>query len=137
MELILSLLALLLLAFPIIAVVALVKSVGLREQLRQLEARLAAIERTMSAPAASPVTAAPAPSPPRSPRHRGGSVPPEPGRRRRSARPRRFPRWRGPAAMSLEERLARDGPSGSALQLALGGALVRYPSSSLPGPRVR
>src|SRR3954468_24587529 len=44
-------LALLVLAFPIIAIVALVKSVGLGEQLRRVETRLAALERTRVAPA--------------------------------------------------------------------------------------
>src|SRR3954453_13538211 len=44
-------LALLVLAFPIIAIVALVKSVGLGEQLRRVEARLAALEHARVAPA--------------------------------------------------------------------------------------
>ena len=44
-------LALLVLAFPIIAIVALVKSVGLGEQLRRVETRLAALERARVAPA--------------------------------------------------------------------------------------
>ena len=38
-------LGLLVLAFPIMAIVALVKSVGLGEQLRRVETRLAALER--------------------------------------------------------------------------------------------
>src|SRR3954447_6242485 len=44
-------LGLLVLAFPIIAIVALVKSVGLGEQLRRVETRLAALERARVAPA--------------------------------------------------------------------------------------
>jgi len=44
-------LGLLVLAFPIMAIVALVKSVGLGEQLRRVETRLAAIERARVAPA--------------------------------------------------------------------------------------
>ena len=42
MEALFILLVLLLLAFPIIAIVALVKAVGLGDQLRRLDARLAA-----------------------------------------------------------------------------------------------
>ena len=42
---------LLLLAFPIMAIVALVKSVGLGEQLRRVETRLATLERARGAPA--------------------------------------------------------------------------------------
>ena len=45
MDLFFVVLVLLLLAFPVIAIVALVKSVGLGQQLRRIEARLAAIER--------------------------------------------------------------------------------------------
>src|SRR4051794_6602710 len=44
-------LGLLVLAFPIIAIVALVKSVWLGEQLRRVEMRLAALERARVAPA--------------------------------------------------------------------------------------
>jgi uncharacterized membrane protein len=60
MELFFFLLGLLLLAFPIIAVVALVKSIGLGERLLRAEARLAAIERAISAPAPSAVSSSPA-----------------------------------------------------------------------------
>jgi uncharacterized membrane protein len=52
MTLLLFLLGLFLLAIPIIAVAALVKAVGLAEQLQRLEARLAALER--GPPAAAP-----------------------------------------------------------------------------------
>ena len=51
MDLFFVVLALLVLAFPIIAIVALVKSVGLGEQLRRVETRLAALERARAAPA--------------------------------------------------------------------------------------
>ena len=43
-------LVLLLLAFPIMAIAALVKTVGLGEQLRRVEVRLAALERAAAAP---------------------------------------------------------------------------------------
>src|SRR5215469_12291444 len=77
MELFFVLLALLLLAFPIIAIAALVKSVGLSKHLRRVEARLAALERGIAAatppapaphepipPAAEPTTSVPAPETP-------------------------------------------------------------------------
>jgi uncharacterized membrane protein len=60
MELFFFLLGLLLLAFPIIPVVALVKSIGLGERLLRAEARLAAIERAISAPAPSAMSSSPA-----------------------------------------------------------------------------
>ena len=52
-------LALLVLAFPIIAIVALVKSVGLGEHLRRVETRLAALERARVAPERTRVAPAP------------------------------------------------------------------------------
>jgi uncharacterized membrane protein len=55
------LLGLLLLAFPVIAIVALVKSIGAGEQLRRIEIRLGALERQPAAMAAA--AAAPEPSP--------------------------------------------------------------------------
>src|SRR5258708_23571035 len=59
------LLGLSLLAFPIIAIVALVKSVTLADQLRRITIRLADLERRVAQapPAAAPATAA-APEPP-------------------------------------------------------------------------
>ncbi|MEA2970290.1 MAG: hypothetical protein QOE78_3551, partial [Alphaproteobacteria bacterium] len=51
MSVFLVVLILLLLAFPIVAIAALVKSVGLGEQLRRVETRLAALERARVAPA--------------------------------------------------------------------------------------
>ena len=147
MELILSLLALALLAFPIIAIVALVKSVGLREQLRRLEARLAAIERSMSAPAAGPVTAAPTPSPSFAPIPAIAEAPsspepePPPPAPPSAAPPLPPPQVASrPAAMSLEERLGtRWAVWIGGFALALGGIfLVRYSiEQGLLGPRVR
>src|SRR5258708_39540961 len=60
------LLGLFLLAFPIIAIVALVKSVTLADQLRRLTIRLADLERRVAQapPAAAPTTTAAAPEPP-------------------------------------------------------------------------
>ena len=53
------LLGLLVLAIPIVAIVALVKAVGLGEQLRHVDARLAAMERRVA-----PETVSPVPEPP-------------------------------------------------------------------------
>src|SRR5262245_1073026 len=66
MEPIIILLVLLVLAFPIIAIVALVKSIGLGDRLRFLEMRLASLERltAQATPAAVPPTPAPEPAPP-------------------------------------------------------------------------
>ncbi len=156
MELVFSLVALLPLAFPIIAVVALVKAVGLREQLRRLEARLALVEKTVapsgsasaeaisvaSAVPTAPVEEAPAiveasrgveaepqgvsPSPP----PQAPPAPPLPSRQMPA----------GPPAMTLEERLGtRWAVWIGGFALALGGIfLVRYSiEQGLLGPRVR
>ena len=56
-------LALLLLAFPVIAVVALVKTVNINERLRAIEARFAALEARGTGPVASAPTVAPPPEP--------------------------------------------------------------------------
>ena len=48
METLIVLLALLLLAFPIIAIVALVKAIGLGGQLRRVDMQLAALERRVA-----------------------------------------------------------------------------------------
>src|SRR5262249_62181080 len=66
MELIFSLLALLL-AFPIIAIVALVKSLGLVAQMRRLETRLALIESTIAVPSSPPAGVTPGVPPPPAP----------------------------------------------------------------------
>jgi uncharacterized membrane protein len=67
METLFVLLALLVLALPIIAIVALVKAVGLGAEMRRVEARLAALERGAAASAPSAAStqkpAAPAPTP--------------------------------------------------------------------------
>jgi hypothetical protein len=57
MELFFFLLGLLQLAFPVIAVVALVKSIGLGDRLRRIDAQLATLERRIAALA--PSTGAP------------------------------------------------------------------------------
>jgi len=63
---------LLLLAFPVIAIVALVKTININDRLRGMEARLAALEpKTAGAPGAAPapiVTPQPVPPPP-APQH--------------------------------------------------------------------
>jgi len=61
MELFFLLLGLLLLAFPIIAIAALVKSVSLGEHLRRVETRLAALERGAAVPEPPHVPVAPQP----------------------------------------------------------------------------
>src|SRR5438093_12460725 len=76
MELFFFLLGLLLLAFPIIAITALVKSVGLAEHLRRLEARLAVLERGVAGmPAPEPVAPISVPQPETRPEE--APVPPE------------------------------------------------------------
>ncbi|MGZ3351277.1 MAG: hypothetical protein ACXU89_20300, partial [Xanthobacteraceae bacterium] len=66
-------LGLLLLAFPIMAIAALVKTIGVRGQLRQVELRLAALERGATAPAPgipeahAPAFSAPVTPPPTEP----------------------------------------------------------------------
>jgi len=77
-ELIISLVALAL-AFPVIAVVALVKAAGLRRLVHGLDLRVAALERSLAALAtASPRVEAPAPSPQAPAPARPSSPPPPP-----------------------------------------------------------
>jgi uncharacterized membrane protein len=152
MELLFFLLGLLLLAFPIIAVVALVKSIGLAERLRRVETRLAAIQSAAAASVATTAISAPeaSPAPPPSP------VPEQPAQTREpppepietpaaaAARPQpaavppqAAPR---PPAMSLEERLGTQWAVWiGGFALALGGIFfVRYSiEQGLLGPRVR
>ena len=146
MELIFSLLALLLLAFPIIAVVALVKSLGLGGQMRRLEARLALIESAIAIPSSPPavtpaVSAEPAPAveearassetPPPAPEAQAPPASPAP------ASPQAMS---APPAMTLEERLGtRWAVWIGGFALALGGIfLVRYSiEQGLLGPLVR
>src|SRR5215470_8378362 len=91
MESLLILLGLLLLAIPVFAIVALVKSIGLGDQVRRLDARLAAIERRMAAPAAEPATAQPPRPPPSRRRHRRRHARRPQPRSRPSRRRRRRP----------------------------------------------
>jgi uncharacterized membrane protein len=144
------LLGLLVLAIPIVAIVALVKAVGLGEQLRHVDARLAAMERRVAPETVSPVPEPPpiAPQlvvePPAEPSVREPSIaaaspiapPPQ-------AKPT-VPTVRPPApaalAMSFEERLGTQWAVWvGGIAVALGGIfLVRYSiEQGLLGPGVR
>src|SRR5215470_5584601 len=114
MESLLILLGLLLLAIPVFAIVALVKSIGLGDQVRRLDARLAAIERRMAAPAAEPATA----QPPRASPPQPAAPVAEPPAPAAPARP----------SMSLEERLGTQWAVWvGGIAVALGGIfLVRH-----------
>ena len=151
MDLFFVLLALLLLAFPIIAIAALVKSVGLSEHLRRVEARLAALERGIAAatppapappthepipPAAEPTTSVPEPETP------AKEAPAPPEREPPIAAPIAPPPQPAPIAprMSLEERLGTQWAVWvGGLAVVLGGIfLVRYSiEQGLLGPGVR
>jgi len=151
MDLFFVLLALLLLAFPIIAIAALVKSVGLSEHLRRVEARLAALERGIAAatplapappahepipPAAEPTTPVPEPETP------AKEAPAPPEREPPIAAPIAPPPQPAPIAprMSLEERLGTQWAVWvGGLAVVLGGIfLVRYSiEQGLLGPGVR
>ena len=151
MDLFFVLLALLLLAFPIIAIAALVKSVGLSEHLRRVEARLAALERGIAAatrlapappahepipPAAEPTTPVPEPETP------AKEAPAPPEREPPIAVPIAPPPQPAPIAprMSLEERLGTQWAVWvGGLAVVLGGIfLVRYSiEQGLLGPGVR
>jgi uncharacterized membrane protein len=150
MELIFSLLVLLLLAFPVIAVIALVKSVGLGERLRRLEARLVLIESRTAAPApssatleAAPGASAPVPVFDQTPAAEPAGPPPapEPQAPPTAAPPPAPPLLPvRPPAMTLEERLGtRWAVWIGGFALALGGIfLVRYSiEQGLVGPGVR
>jgi uncharacterized membrane protein len=144
----LTLLILLLLAFPIAAIVGVVMAVGTRERLRGLERRLAMLERRIEgwsaaaaappqpAPQAEPVVApapppsAPAPSPPPEPAPEGA-----PAVRPASSAPPRRP---APPAMGFEERFGTQWVVWiGGLALALGGffwSVIRSSrASSAPG----
>jgi uncharacterized membrane protein len=148
-------LALLVLAFPIIAIVALVKSVGLGEQLRRVETRLAALERARVAPAPdvseqqAPVET---PAPPTTPISEPMATPiapeppapsePEPAIAASApiAPPPTSPAAVAASGMSFEERLGTQWAVWvGGLALALGGIfLVRYSiEQGLLGPPVR
>jgi uncharacterized membrane protein len=146
-------LGLLLLAFPIMAIAALVKTIGLRGQLRQVEVRLAALERAATAPAPgmpeehAPAFSAPVTPPPTEPSAARPAEPaaasePEPVIAASSpvAPPPPAPVRPAAPAMSLEERLGTQWAVWvGGLALALGGIfLVRYSIEQvLLGPGVR
>ena len=147
-------LGLLLLAFPIMAIAALVKTIGIRGQLRQVEVRLAALERGATAPARgipeepAPAFSAPVPPPPTEPSAARPAEPaaanePEPVIAASSpVAPPPPPAPARPAApaMSLEERLGTQWAVWvGGLALALGGIfLVQYSiEQGLLGPGVR
>ena len=164
MDLFFVVLVLLLLAFPVIAIVALVKSVGLGQQLRRIEARLAAIERggaverpAPTAPPEPPIAptaeaiaptahpaATPLTAPASSPIAPGPAAPSEPEPAIAASAPVAPPPT-APAAvaapgMSFEERLGTQWAVWvGGLALALGGIfLVRYSiEQGLLGPPVR
>jgi uncharacterized membrane protein len=153
METLIVLLALLLLAFPIIAIVALVKAIGLGGQLRRVDMQLAALERrvaqsppgaaapppepTAHVPEPAPIAPAPAAEAPAEP-----SVLPEPEPAIAAASPIAPPPSPPPTAptMSFEERLGTQWAVWvGGIALALGGIfLMRYSiEQGLLGPAVR
>ena len=143
-------LGLLVLAFPIMAIVALVKSVGLGEQLRRVETRLAALERARVAPAPdvseqqAPVETPAPPTPPPISEPMAAPIAPEPAA---PSEPEPAIAASAPApgaaaapGMSFEERLGTQWAVWvGGLALALGGIfLVRYSiEQGLLGPPVR
>ncbi len=156
----LFLLGLLLLAIPIIAIIALVMAVGLRDQLRRMQARLAALEGRLAAAPPAPQTGqrreTPAEPVPPAPVHEAPpAVEPRPQPEGPAEPPARAPEPEPPAAsappvpahgaaapvrMSLEERLGTQWAVWiGGVALALGGLfLVRYSiEQGLLGPRVR
>ena len=159
MELFFLLLGLLLLAFPIIAIVALVTAVGLRDRLRRLDTRLAAIERNVAASvtgAAVPEPPAPATAEPIPPVSQPvaaqpaetAAAPPEPEQPVATPSPATPPPQAAAAApagptapaMSFEERLGTQWAVWvGGIAVALGGIfLVRYTiEQGLLGPAVR
>ena len=154
MEVFFVVLGLLLLAFPIMAIAALVKTIGIREQLRRVEVRLAALERAATAPAPgipeehAPAFSAPVTPPPTEP---SAAPPAEPAAASEpepviaASSPVAPPPPHAPArpaapAMSFEERLGTQWAVWvGGLALALGGIfLVRYSiEQGLLGPGVR
>jgi uncharacterized membrane protein len=151
METFFVLLGLLVLAFPIIAIVALVKSIGLGERLRGLEARMAMLDRRLAqqppaaAPPEAPTTQEPTPSVPAEPATEPSiaAMPPaEPAPPPPTSVP---PSATVPAAtaaptMSLEERLGTQWAVWvGGIAVALGGIfLVRYSiEQGWIGPAVR
>ena len=149
------LLGLLLLSFPIIAIVALVKTINITDRLRALEQRFAALERRVAAapgaappppetPAAEPPEPAAAAEPvsPQEPPPEPEAAPPEPV----AAPPAAAPPAQGAAqaepeyVVSLEERFGTRWTVWiGGVALALGGIfLVKYSiEAGLIGPRLR
>jgi uncharacterized membrane protein len=150
MDLFFVVLGLLVLAFPIMAIVALVKSVGLGEQLRRVETRLATLERGRGAPAPAvseqqaPVETPAPPTPPPISEPMAAPIAPEPPA---PSEPEPAIAASAPApgaaaapGMSFEERLGTQWAVWvGGLALALGGIfLVRYSiEQGLLGPPVR
>jgi uncharacterized membrane protein len=155
------LLGLLVLAFPIIAIVALVKAVGLGEQLRHVDVRLAAMERRVAqsppgAATTAPETMSPVPEPPpaaprpvveppaepsvREPAITAASSPIAPPPQAKPAVPAVPPPAPAAPGMSFEERLGTQWAVWvGGIAVALGGIfLVRYSiEQGLLGPGVR
>ncbi len=134
MESLLALIGLLLLAVPVLAIVALVRTIGLGDRLSRLELRLAVLERGAPAAAAPPQPPVPAPPIPEPAPPPAPVVPiPPPA----AAVP---PIAAAPSTMSLEERLGTQWAVWvGGVALALGGIfLVRYSiEQGLIGPAVR
>jgi uncharacterized membrane protein len=157
------LLGLLLLAFPIVAIVSLVKSVTLADQLRRIDIRLSTIERRLAQPpaAAAPAAASVAPEPPPIVPEPAAATPAQPAPEREPAvaasspvtpppqtkptgptvpPPAAAPAAATAPAMSLEERLGTQWAVWvGGFAVALGGIfLVRYSiQQGLLGPGVR
>jgi uncharacterized membrane protein len=154
---ILFLLALLVLAFPVIAIIALVKALGAGDRLHRLDLRLAALERQMAAPGPPPAPAPEAPPTEPPPTAEVAAQPiveepvepvPPPSEREPPVAvpsPAAPPPPAAPAApaapsMSFEERLGTQWAVWvGGIAVALGGIfLVRYSiEQGLLGPRVR
>jgi uncharacterized membrane protein len=152
MEIFLTLLGLVVLAFPVIAIVALVKVLALGDGLRRLEARLARVERTAAAGGALPSPAldepaAPVPARPAIAEHPAPASSGDEAAKAPSSAP--LPRGHvppprqtisAPAGMTFEERLGTQWAVWvGGIALALGGVfLVRYSiEQGLLGPGVR
>jgi uncharacterized membrane protein len=146
MEFFAVLLGLIILAFPIIAIVALVKSVGLNDRLRRLELRFTEIEGRLGAgpvvapsPASPPAAAEPAapPPPPLPPEPEKPAAPPPERPELAAAAPAAQP---AAPQISFEERFGtRWVVWVGGVALALGGIfLVRYSiEAGLIGPKMR
>ncbi len=139
MESLLALIGLLLLAVPVLAIVALVRTIGLGDRLSRLELRLAVLERGAPAAAAPPI---PEPAPPPAPEREPIVPAPVPPPAAPPPPPAATvpPIAATPPTMSLEERLGTQWAVWvGGIALALGGIfLVRYSiEQGLIGPAVR